>query len=538
MFKRILFRLITMSCILVILAGMEGCRKKTPDDVEVVPFVRLQEHQTLHSKLLNRDIHYAVLFPAEYENSATKFPVVFLLHGYGENETGWYKGGNVQYYIDQFASETIPMIYVMPEGFNSYYVNRFDGSFPYMDMFVNELVPHIDSICRTIKDAQHRAVMGYSMGGYGAFILPVKNPEVFKTSVVLSMSFRTDDQYKAEPQGVFNMQWGAIFGGSGTTGDQRITDYFKKYSPFHFLGTPGTPSINGLNLFIDCGDDEETLTITSDALHDTLRDLDIPHEFRVRNGAHTWGYWHSALPEALKYISYAVRQMQYPSEPASVDTCAEVPASRVVPGQLSGSNITYNVMLPSNYADISSDFPLFVMMHDRTAGQEVQDSQKLYSLLNCSMNSNRLPQSLLVEIPYQETPVTHDILQQVLEQVRSTYRVTSLKDQTILAGNARAGATAFELVPGFTDTFNSCLLFDADIPLNAVASNTDISYYLDISEKGNNYKGYHALYSSIRQLDVPYEYRVRQGIPGEQSLLNGLSDSFLFLAYHLKSTGI
>jgi enterochelin esterase-like enzyme len=65
------------------------------------------------------------------------------------------------------------MIYVMPVGFNSYYVNKYNGQFPYMDMFVDELVPLVDSLFRTKPDPNHRAVMGYSMGGYGAMIMPV-----------------------------------------------------------------------------------------------------------------------------------------------------------------------------------------------------------------------------------------------------------------------------------------------------------------------------------------------------------------------------
>ncbi len=521
--------------------GLEGCKDELNNDSivkqEPKPFVRLLEHQTFKSKVLNRSINYAMLLPAEYENSTTKFPVVYLLHGYGETETGWYQGGSAQYFIDQFAAETVPMIYVMPEGFNSYYVNRFDGHFPYMDMFVNELVPHIDSLFQTVKDARHRAVMGYSMGGYGSLILPLKNPGVFKTSVVLSMSFRTDEQYKAEPQSVFNMQWGSIFGGSGATGDQRITDYFKQYSPFHFLGQSGNPSIEGLNLFIDCGDDEETLTVTNDALHDLLRDLNIPHEFRVRNGAHTWDYWHSAMPEALKYIGFAVRQMQYPSDPPAADPGTAVPSERIITEQLTGTSLTFNMMLPSTYTDISLNFPLIAILHDRSQGKEAQESKDLYSLLSSNMISNKIPQSLVLEIPLQETVVTHDILQQILDQVKSKYRTTDKKSQTVLAGNNQSGALAWELAPGFSSSINACLLFDASLPENATTVDKGIAYYLDISDKGINYKAYHSLYLAIRQQDVHYEYRVRQGTPSHQAFLNGLSDSFLFMKDHLKNTG-
>ncbi len=104
-----------------------------------------------------------------------------------------------------------------------------------MQMLINELVPEIDTLFRTKPAADQRAVMGYSMGGYGALMLAAKNPEIFKTGIALSMSFRTDEQYLNEPQGVFDSQWATIFGGMGVSGNQRLTDHFIKYSPFHFF---------------------------------------------------------------------------------------------------------------------------------------------------------------------------------------------------------------------------------------------------------------------------------------------------------------
>jgi S-formylglutathione hydrolase FrmB len=191
----------------ILLFGFFGCKEETEN---IKPFVRLIEDQSINSKIFNREIKYAVLLPKEYEDSKDSFPVVYLLHGYGDDQTAWYKGGMIQYYSDLHESANGPMIFVMPQAFNSYYVNRWNGSLPYMDYFTNELVPAIDSIYRTKKDKTQRAVMGYSMGGYGALILPFKNPDLFSISVPLSMSFRTDEQYMVEPQNVFDSQWALI----------------------------------------------------------------------------------------------------------------------------------------------------------------------------------------------------------------------------------------------------------------------------------------------------------------------------------------
>ncbi|MGE5383853.1 MAG: alpha/beta hydrolase [Omnitrophica WOR_2 bacterium] len=304
--------LITIILMMITLqTGLQGCTCKGDDVVEPHIFIRLLEDQSFQSTLLKRNVNYAVLLPVEYDTAQGPFPVIYLLHGFGEDEKGWYKWGNIKYYADLYKNETGPAIYVMPAGGNSYWINNYTNQNRVMDMVVNELVTEIDSKYRTIKDPASRAVMGYSMGGYGALALVAKNPEIFNTAVVLSMSFRTDSQYMAEPQKVFDEQWGVIFGGRGKTEEERITDYFLEYSPFHFFLNENDPSHSGQNYFIDCGKDEETLTVTNNELHQLLVANNIKHEFRSRDGAHTWDYWHKSLPEALKYIGFAFRKMPY-----------------------------------------------------------------------------------------------------------------------------------------------------------------------------------------------------------------------------------
>ena len=235
-----------------------GCKGEPIMVDEPIPFSRLLENQKLSSQIFKVDINYAVLLPEDYNESTDDYPVVYLLHGFGDNEKAWYTSGSIKYYSDLYNDQIVPMIYVMPIGYNTYYVNRYTGSYPYMDMITTELVPTIDSLFRTKQDKTARAVMGYSMGGYGALILPALNPDVFTVGVPLSMSFRTDEQYISEPQGVFDYQWGTIFGGKGASGEARLTDYFKQHSPFHFFSSSNKDEFAGLKFLIDCGDDEET----------------------------------------------------------------------------------------------------------------------------------------------------------------------------------------------------------------------------------------------------------------------------------------
>jgi hypothetical protein len=349
------------------------------------------------------------------------------------------------------------------------------------------------------------------------------------------MSFRTDQQYMDEPQDGWNSQWGSVFGGIGNSGTARLTDYFKTNSPFYFFGNPGDLSLNGQNYFFDCGDDEETLSETNDALHDLLRDLNISHEYRVKNGAHSWDYWHKALPEALKYISHAVQNIPYPVDPDPVDPGTTVPLNRSTVEQLDGSGTTYTVTVPASYLSDTTSYPVILAIHDRNTATPDLDSQNLLSMLYTNMNNGNIQASVIVEIPLQTAPISVIDFQQIISEVRSKYRTKIDRENTILLGNKQAGLLAFDFSIECTDLINACLLFDANIPEDASVNSSDMSFYLDICEEGINYKGYHSLYLSLRQQNLNHEYRVRQGRPSHESFLNGLNESAGFIKEHLKN---
>ena len=272
-----------------------------------VDFVRYKTDLQIESEILGMPVKFSVFLPADYaKNSDKRYPVVYLLHGLGDDHKSWNDEWlNIAARIENWENTQglEPMIYVIPQGFRSYYVNRYDGKFNYMDMFIQEFVPKIDVMYRTIANREHRAVAGYSMGGFGAMILASKHPEIFSVSVPLSMSFRTDEQYMTESASGWDNQWGAVFGGKGLTGAARLTDYYKQHCPYYMFTGQTVQRYSGVKYFYDCGDDEEQLLVANDKLHVQLRDAGFAHEYRVRNGGHTSSYWASAMQEVLPYIS-------------------------------------------------------------------------------------------------------------------------------------------------------------------------------------------------------------------------------------------
>ncbi len=504
-----------------------GCKDDdTFIPVDEKPFVRLLENQKMPSAIFKVDINYAVLLPADYNESTSNYPVVYLLHGFGDDESAWYKGGNIKYYTDLYKDEITPMIYVMPIGYNTYYVNRYTGNYPYMDMITNELVPAIDKLFRTKKNKSGRAVMGYSMGGYGALILPALNPEVFSVGVPLSMSFRTDEQYIAEPQNVFDVQWSPIFGGRGMSGESRLTDYYKQHSPFHFFDTPNLSAFSDLKLLIDCGDDEETLSNTNDNLHALMRDNQISHEYRVRNGAHSFEYWKKSLPEALKFISNAVQGIEHPSEPTPVTIGARVESADFESVDFFG--VLSNILLPVDYANNTINYPVVYFIHDYKIDQRNKNVTDVFSFLRNAMIKGVIPKFIIVEIPASAN-LGSSRMTEIITKVDAGYRTKAIKESRVVLGNSLGGLNAASIASEDSSLFNSCFLFGAQLADEMESPAAGVFYYLDITDKGKYYRGYHNLYAKIRASQIKYEYRVRQGSESYQSFLNGLGESFSFL---------
>jgi enterochelin esterase-like enzyme len=116
--------------------------------------LRIIEGLSMSSKILSQDVKYSIILPEDYYTSNKNYPVVYLLHGLGDDGSSWLEYGQVSQAVDGAVKkgEIIPMIYIMPEGYRNYYVNDYAGKFMYEDMFIKELVPFIDKQYRTIAD--------------------------------------------------------------------------------------------------------------------------------------------------------------------------------------------------------------------------------------------------------------------------------------------------------------------------------------------------------------------------------------------------
>ncbi len=128
----------------------------------------------LNSRILKHEIHYCVYLPAGYDAGASKlpaqtYPVLYFLHGLGDNEQTLFNSGGWTLLDDLRQKRKIgEFLIAAPEGGRTFYINSADGSVRYSDFFLQEFIPLIESKYRVSRGRRNRAISGISMGGYGA----------------------------------------------------------------------------------------------------------------------------------------------------------------------------------------------------------------------------------------------------------------------------------------------------------------------------------------------------------------------------------
>lgn len=489
--------------------------------------VRILEGLSMYSRILKQEVKYSVILPTEYFSSGKSFPVIYLFHGLGDNESSWLEYGRLSQFIDEErdAQHIVPAIYIMPQGFRSYYINDYLGKFKYEDMFIKEFIPYIDSAYRTIPDSRHRAIIGYSMGGFGSLVLPLKHPDVFSVSVPLSISVRTDSQYMTEtPQEEWNQQWGRLFGGEGKLGKERITKHYKENSPFYLIGNRG--KISDLKIYIDNGDDEQTLAISNEELHILMKDNEIQHEFRVRNGGHEFSYWREALPNALWFISDAFENKPYRGDqkPSSI-LLNETAINKEQLIRTSGCFVA----LPPEYNETTRLYPVLYFVGPFDTIQ----MKRISALIHELSVTPTIPPCILVF----SNDMQNDLLTLTVKEMEKFFRIRPGKRfRALLAYDVGSSILIKNMqVP---ESFTAFVLSDArftsfkENEAQITAEKQDLFlawYYFDAPSNGNNYRFYGNLHIQFRKKEIYHEYRVREGNGGFEWFFEGLPEYIKYM---------
>jgi enterochelin esterase-like enzyme len=263
----------------------------------------------LESKVLKRTTHYSIYLPPSYETSKLEYPVLYLLHGGGDDWRDWLLRGQAAAIADNvYANGAAPeMIIVMPDGIDNWYNNKFDGTFNYEDYFFSELIPYIETTYRCRKEKRYRAISGLSMGGRGSLLYALKHPDKFQACYAMSIGMFSDKNALEDPWGRGYKWLGENYFGP-LKKDGSLPDLWRENDVYTLARELPENQKKSVVYAITLGDGE----INRDQLEMvlTMKENKIPVEVRVYEGGHNWELWRHILPEAMQFVGECFLQQR------------------------------------------------------------------------------------------------------------------------------------------------------------------------------------------------------------------------------------
>jgi enterochelin esterase-like enzyme len=241
------------------------------------------------SVALGRNMPYFVYLPVGYAESGKRYPVLYMLHGHGGENTEWI-GYGLPETADHLmnAGQIGQMIIVLPQGDQSFWVNHADDGQRWGDYTAQDVVQYIDATYRTIPDAKHRAIGGLSMGADGAMQLAMNYPGTYSAVGIHSPTLRNyADTTSYVP----------FFGDEA---------YFDAHDPV-VLTKQYPDRAHALHIFLDVGADDAAWIPSVRDYHDLLTQLDVVHTWHDEwPGIHDGYYWGGHATDYLHFYAAAI----------------------------------------------------------------------------------------------------------------------------------------------------------------------------------------------------------------------------------------
>jgi S-formylglutathione hydrolase FrmB len=255
----------------------------------------------LTSAILGRAVHYCIMLPAGYKDQGGEsYPVLYFLHGLGENEQALLRSGGWGLIEDlREEGKTGDFILAAPEGRGSFFINSARGGERYSDFFLSEFLPFVESRYHARRDRRTRGITGLSMGGYGALRYAFAHPEVFGSVSAQSPALVTESPREIDAR--FH-EGGPLAGLLGTVfGNPIDLPHWKENNPFE-LARRKRIEIRNEAIYINCGvGDEYGFASGAVKLHEQLVAEGVQHEFHLYAGGHSAEYFLSHLGETMRF---------------------------------------------------------------------------------------------------------------------------------------------------------------------------------------------------------------------------------------------
>jgi S-formylglutathione hydrolase FrmB len=257
--------------------------------------------RTFQSHVLQWPVRYCVMLPPGYEkNSEKKYPVLYFLHGLGEDEQVLMRSGAWGLIEDLRRSGKVgDFLVVVPEGRATFFINSAGGQDRYSDFFIREFMPHVESQYRVDRNRTTRGITGLSMGGFGALRFAFAFPELFSSVSVQSPALITEtpQQLNADLRnaGPVAQLLGGVFGNPINLA------HWRENNP-HTLAEKNRIQISNQAIYINCGEqDEYGFAVGATKLHKQLQSEKVRHEFHLYPGGHNADYFLSHFGETIQF---------------------------------------------------------------------------------------------------------------------------------------------------------------------------------------------------------------------------------------------
>jgi S-formylglutathione hydrolase FrmB len=240
-----------------------------------------------YSAAMHKSIKAVVIKPNDYSKNK-KFAVVYILHGAGGKYSDWVTAVADKQELPKLADLYDVMI-VCPDGNETgwYFDSPVDSTYKYETYISSELVNYIDSHYSTKKDRSGRAITGLSMGGHGALFLAFRHQDVY--GACGSMSGGVD--LRPFPE---NWDIAKRLG--------KYSEYPERWEANSVINLTYLLTPNHLAIIFDCGSSDFFYQVNKN-LHEKLLELNIPHDFTVRPGGHTWDYWANSIKYHMLFFN-------------------------------------------------------------------------------------------------------------------------------------------------------------------------------------------------------------------------------------------
>jgi S-formylglutathione hydrolase FrmB len=261
------------------------------------------ECRSLPSKILANDVAYCAFLPPGYDaDKSRQYPILYFLHGLGENAQILLNSGGWNLIQDLWQQKDIgDFVIVTPSADRSFYINSLNGRVRYQDFFIKEFIPYIEKQYRIEANRRDRGIMGISMGGYGALRLAMLFPDLFGSvsahSPALIEKLPATQGQSPQAENLARLV-GKAFGVPFNRA------FWDRNNPFTLVRDGARPA--NLKVYFDCGtEDQFGFDVGAEAFDKLLDTKNIPHEFHLYPGGHDWSYFAEHFPASLEFESRA-----------------------------------------------------------------------------------------------------------------------------------------------------------------------------------------------------------------------------------------